>query len=640
MKTKLDRLLGGAGNIVTKLQESFCSVKRQKIPVLVLFAIGLLLVYWKVGSNDFINLDTPAYVLENPHVNTGLSLANIKWAFFSTHEGNWHPITWVSHMVDVHIFGLKSGPHHLINLLIHIINSVLVVYFFWKTTKTTWPSVLIGALFAFHPLRVESVAWVAERKDVLSCLFWNLTLISYSRFTERPVFVRYCVVLLAMGLGFMTKAMAVTIPFVMLLLDLWPLDRVRSYGLINKKKGLMIIPWRLVIEKWPFFLLSFMVSIITYYVQDKTGAVGSIDVVPFTERIANALVVYVLYLWKTIWPFNLAVFYPLRDWAAWQVISSLMFLLTVSFLVFKFSVKHKWLVTGWLWYLGSLVPVIGLVQVGSQSMADRYTYIPLIGIYIVFAWSLKELVENSLYLKRYIVTIIVIVMVLLAIRTQNQVSYWKNSVTLYTHALEVTENNPLANYNLGIFLHNHGSISEAAPYLSAALQINPSRALYWFGRGLNYDARGNIYQAEVHYEQALRLDAEHRFSNRLYYYLGVIKLKQGHWDGAEKYLKKSLDFDPNNNSAFFMLGNVMMAQNRLDDAYGYYSEAVKLDPGDAYSVCGLGDVSFHLGHFQEAKGYFEKALMLAPNDQYVRDRYNYIMQTISDENSQKNESNK
>ena len=359
--------------------------------------VSILAVHWQVKDHEFIDYDDNVYITDNPQVQLGFSSKTLKWAFTTTHAGNWHPLTWLSHMMDCRLFGLNPSGHHLTSVFLHIINSILLFFALQWATSTIWPSALVACLFALHPLHVESVAWVAERKDVLSTFFWLLTMLAYIGYAKRPSKSSYLLVLFLFTLGLTAKPMLVTLPFLLLLLDYWPLDRFqlgRDFGSAGNKSTRSLEPStkklppsRLIVEKLPMFMLSGIFSVIALWAQEKAGAMSGMEIVPFKWRIANALVSYVSYIGKMIWPRGLAVFYPhpQDSLPIWQAVSAGLLLLILSTLVVRLAARYKYGLVGWLWYLGTLVPVIGLVQVGEQTRADRYTYVPLIGLYIIIA---------------------------------------------------------------------------------------------------------------------------------------------------------------------------------------------------------------------------------------------------------------
>ncbi len=389
--------------------EDEAPIMRREILICLFLVLATLTVYWQVGNYEFVNFDDDKYIIENFHVQKGLTRDSVIWAFTATHVSNWHPLTWLSHMLDFQLYGLNPSGHHLTNVFFHLVNTLLLFLVLKLMTGALWRSGLVAALFAVHPLHVESVVWVAERKDVLSTLFWMLTLWAYLGYTKRPGVKRYLVILLAFALGLMAKPMLVTLPFVLLLLDYWPLKRIElgqsAIGLpaasqpstIANKPGAQA--FRLLLEKTPMFVLAAVSSVVTFIVQKSGGAVGALETYPFKIRMANALLSYVIYLKKMIWPQNLAVFYPHpgQSLPMWQAAGAGLLLVVVSIAVIRAGRRYPYLPVGWLWYVGTLVPVIGLVQVGDQAMADRYTYVSLIGLFIVVAWGVPDVARSWRY---------------------------------------------------------------------------------------------------------------------------------------------------------------------------------------------------------------------------------------------------
>ncbi len=444
--------------------------KKRLLIISLLLIIATFMAFWQVTHCDFINFDDPEYVTDNRHVQDGLTVEGILWAFTTGHAANWHPLTWISHMVDVQLFGLQPGWHHLTNLLFHLANTLLLFLVLNRMTKALWQSAFVAALFALHPLHVESVAWVAERKDVLSTFFWMLTMGMYVSYVARPGLTRYLTLLLCFALGLMAKPMLVTLPFVLLLLDYWPLQRleqkkppqeVRKPLSKDKKRTPPVKApvqpvdhWPLIrpllTEKIPLFVLAVLSSIVTYLVQHHGGAVESLEAFPPSARVANAFVSYSTYMVKMLWPTNLAVFYPHpRWWPLWQVLGSVVLLIAITVLAIRGAKKRPYAAVGWLWYVGTLVPVIGVVQVGSQAMADRYTYIPLVGLFIIVAWAVPELLKKWPYRKEALIVLSALCLLCLFLVTWRQVGYWRNSIALYDHALEVTDANSLIHNNRG-----------------------------------------------------------------------------------------------------------------------------------------------------------------------------------------------
>jgi hypothetical protein len=439
-------------------------VKKTLVPsIYFALAASTLLVFWQVRSHDFVFADDTAYITNNPHVQNGITFTSVVWAFTTGHAANWHPITWLSHMLDCQLFGMNAGGHHLVSLFFHIASTLLLFALLKKITARVWPSFFVAAAFALHPAHIGSVAWAAERKDVLSTLFFILTLLAYTSYTQRQTKLRYILVFLSYAMGLMAKPMLVTLPFVLLLLDYWPLGRFepgvgsnksghRNRGAVESRKS----PGYLVLEKLPLFALSACSSVLTFYVQKITGAVVKPDILTFDVRFCNAMISYGKYIVKFFWPSKLSFLYPyphlpLPDW---QVVASILLLVSISVLVFRFR-RQKYLTVGWLWFLGMLVPVIGFVQVGVQAMADRYTYVSYIGLFIMVAWGMSDLVAKRRYGRVALGSAMFILIAAMGTSTYFQLGCWKDSISLSSHAAEVTQDkliSYLARNNLAWFL--------------------------------------------------------------------------------------------------------------------------------------------------------------------------------------------
>jgi tetratricopeptide (TPR) repeat protein len=482
--------------------------------------------FGRLAGNDFINFDDPGYITENYHVQSGINLQNIKWASSAVVMSNWHPLTWLSHTLDWSLFGANASGHHLVSLLLQI-GAVLFLFFFLnKTTNNLWPAAFAAALFALHPLRVESVAWAAERKDVLSMFFGMACLYTYAFYTENYKLSRYFLCLILFALSLMSKPMLVTLPFILLLLDYWPLGRWQKAldepgKMLNLVRGLI---W----EKIPFICLTIVSSIVTLWVQNKGGAVSSADILPFVTRVANAIVSYVAYLEKTFWPVNLAVFYPYEfHLSLWKVTISGMILILITLAVLYYIRKLPFLFVGWFWYLGTLIPVIGLVQVGQQTMADRFTYLPSIGIAIMLAWGIPLLFNREDIRRMVLFPAAMALLIILSVLTWQQCGYWKNSITLYNHALQVTKDNVLAHNNLGFALFAEGKIEEAIDNYNKVLRITQGDVQSYTHRGVAYAALGQYQRAIEDFNQVIRLKPDYAFAynNRggVYFLQGSIK---------------------------------------------------------------------------------------------------------------------
>jgi len=597
-------------------------MQTNRLPRLVylLLIFATLVVFHRLPTHDFINLDDNLLVYENPHVLAGFTKEGVIWAFTEFHAEYWHPVTWLSHMLDCQLFGLRPGLHHLSSLLFHLANCVLLLLILRKMTGSLWRSAFVAALFAMHPLHVESVAWVAERKDVLSAFFWFLTIWAYARYAEQPGLKRYLLVLLFFGLGLMAKPMVVTLPFVLLLLDYWPLGRLQLHTVRTVSD--FDIPtssfFHLVREKIPLFVLTAVTIVATVVVQEKVGALKSLEAFPLTTRIANALVSYTGYIAKMIWPHNLAVYYPHPGTIpGWQVAGSGLLLLCVSVMVIKAARNRPYLAVGWLWYLGTLVPVIGLVQVGSQAMADRYTYLSLVGLFIMIAWGVPSLLAGWHHKRNVLVISATVLLLGCVVGTWGQVRHWKNSVTLFQHTLKGTTNNHFAHNNLGVALATRGRLAEAIYHYFQALRINPDTAEVHNNLGNALTAQGSVDRAMSHYYQALKIDSNNA---RTYNNLGNLLANQGKTEEAVNHYTEALRLEPSYAGAHYNLGNVLAEQGRTEEAINHFTEALRIMPYWAGVHNNLGVVLENRGRLEEAIDHYQEALRLNPD--YAKARNN------------------
>lgn len=497
-----------------------------------------LLTFWQVQENDFINFDDPSYVTANPHVNTGLTIQNILWAFSSSHASNWHPLTWISHMIDYNLYGLNPRGHHLNNLLFHIINTLLLFIVFNRMTNALWKSAFVAALFAVHPLHVEPVAWISSRKDLLSTLFWILTIWAYTSYAQRSNLKMYMIAILFFSMGLMSKPMVVTLPLILLLLDYWPLYRFNPGGIkdsslpennrttdSNREQPVS----RLILEKLPFFLLSAASCIITYLAQKHGGATVSIGFLPLMTRIENAFHSYLAYIMKAFWPGQLAVHYsyPVDEVSIWHLITPLIFLTCISvFIIYKIR-SHRYLAVGWFWYIIALLPVIGIIQVGSQTMADRYTYIPLIGIFIMLTWGLSRLVNN----KAVLIILAAATVLAFSIVSWIQTNHWKNSITLFEHTLAVDSDNPMIHNNLGVSYTAVGGYDQAIIHYKEATRLRPDYGDAYFNLGLALFRTGQYADATAQFRKSLAIDPD---SLKSHLYLGLASVEAGDRESALK----------------------------------------------------------------------------------------------------------
>jgi protein O-mannosyl-transferase len=511
------------------------------IGICVILAGLTWLVFGQTLWNDFINYDDPRYVYENTKITGGLTISGIAWAFTHIHSMNWHPLTTISHMLDCQLYGLNAGWHHFTNVLLHTLAAILLFLALQQMTNAVWRSAFVAAVFAIHPLRVESVAWVAERKDVLSGVCFMLTLLAYVYYTRAPSLSRYLAVALVFALGLMSKPMLVTLPFVLLVLDYWPLRRIGGRGSGAGRQ--LLIP---VLEKIPLIALSAVSSVVTFLVQK--GAVGWTEDLPILERINNAAVSYVLYIWQMFWPMNLAVFYPHPEnrLPLWEIISSLLLLICITTVAITLRKKRPYLITGWLWYLGMLVPVIGLVQVGWQGRADRYTYLPQIGLYIAITWAVADLTSLWRRQRTILSAAAILVIGALSLCAWVQTSYWRDSETLFRHALAVTANNDVAENNLGIVFLRQGKVNEAISLLQTAVDLRPDNSPAHENLAKALLQKGQVADALIHYRKLLELQPDNIEVHNI---VGTVLIQQGRvGDGVEEW-QKVLAVQPDNGNA-------------------------------------------------------------------------------------------
>ena len=510
-----------------------------------------LIVYWPVSQHEFVNYDDSLFVSGNPHIRDGFTWEGLQWAFSTGlvtnyHREFWIPVTYISHMLTIELFGMDPSGHHLINVGFHIANVVVLFLLLRRLTGALWCSALVAALFAVHPLHVESVAWVTERKDVLSTLFWLLTLWAYVRYTEHRSLHRYLLVVLALVLGLMAKPMLVTLPLVLLLLDYWPLGRVTLGGL--DKRTRFAVGWKLVWEKLPLFVLVASFSVLTYFVQGQWGQERAVEWFPFWVRAENALVSYVSYIGKMFWPRGLAVFYPHpgRTLPLWQVVGAVVVLVSVSLLVIRVRQSRPYLVVGWLWYLVTLVPVIGFIQIGGQALADRFTYVPLIGVFIMMVWGIDGLTAGWSSRRVVLACSAGLIILVLSLATRIQVGYWRNSLTLSERALRVTSNNGFAHNNLGTELKNLGRDDEAVTHFREALLIWPHHLAARFNLALTLAHQDQLNAAIWHFSQVLQVKPD---DVEAHYNIGVAYARQGQTEQARAHFSEALRIDPGYNPA-------------------------------------------------------------------------------------------
>jgi len=562
------------------------TVAPRTVAIAIFLSISVLtsLVYFQTFGYGYVYYDDDRYVYDNPMVKAGISGQSLAWAFTTFYFANWHPLTWISYLLDYQLFGLNAGAEHAVNVVLHLGAITFLFLALLVMTRQPFRSGLVAAIFALHPLHVESVAWIAERKDVLSTFFQMLTLLLYARYAEKPVLKRYAAMALAFALSLLAKPMAVTLPLVLLLLDVWPLHRVKFETWREN------LP-RLLLEKTPLLAMSAIASVLTFMAQRSGGAVVSLVGMPFSERLANALTAYVGYIGKTFWPVDLAVLYPLRTATPASVAAAILILIAITALAVATFQSRPYFLTGWLWYLGMLVPVIGLVQVGRQSMADRYTYMPLVGLSIALVWLLAEEVERRPSLRQAAAAVAFLVLAILAVGAYHQAGFWKDSETLFRHTLAVTRDNSIIENNLGVVIQREGRLDEAGALYRQALAVAPDYT----------EAQTN---------------------------LGVVLAGQGKHDEAIKLYRQALTTDPNYADAHANLGHEHLMRGQVAEAFAQLSEALRIKPDSAEPQADMGFALAAEGRFEEARQHLQESVRLQPNKAETQSNFCFVLQRL------------
>ena len=590
-------------------------------PLAIALMITSIAVYAPVLWHPFVNYDDQAYVVENEHIHSGITPPTLKWALVSMEESNWHPLTWLSHALDWQLFGANASGHHAVNVVLHGLNAGLLFLLLVWATRARWRSLLVATLFAIHPLNVESVAWVAERKNVLSMFCLLLTLVAYGWYARKPGVVRYLSVVVLFAAGLAAKPMIVTLPFALLLLDYWPLTRVGWTFGAHREEGFGRVLWqRALVEKFPLIALSVASSLITLRAQKQSMA--AMEVLPISYRIANSAYAYVMYLWKAVWPARLAVFYPYEGdrLKGWVVGLCLLLLCMISALAWRQRRSHPYLIVGWLWFLGNLVPVIGLVQVGDQEMADRYAYLPLIGIFVMAVWGgvrLLRIVELHLSKPRIAARVaasgMAVLLVLLSLRTVGQIAVWRSSHDLWAHALAVTSENYLAEDYMGTDLlvqayeaTGQRYSDEAAVHFRNAERTNPHDAISHLNIGADLHERGQLQAAIVEYTQVLRYTRDEHLLAKAYIGLGAAYGSLHQFDLAKESYRAATRLEPDNRTLFMKIGELAMTERTLE-----LQKETALHPS-AQSYLALAELQQSTGKTNEALVSYEQALKLDP----------------------------
>ena len=575
-------------------------------------AVATLAVYGQVTSHQFISLDDDVYIRDNPMVAGGLTLRGIAWAFTTFQDSNWHPLTWLSHMVDSEIFGLSAGGPLLVNVLIHVSNALLLFLFLKRVTGASWRSAIVAALFALHPLHVESVAWAVERKDTLSTFFGLLSLLAYVRYAEAASSKQYALVALWLGLGLMAKPMLVTWPFVLLLLDYWPLRRLDWQPADGIKRfGKAWVP--LIREKLPLFCLVAASMIVTYLAQLYGGTVRALVDASFPWRVANSLASYAKYVLLTVWPSGLGVYYPLSPTGVpvWQLAAAVVLLLAITTVALREARKRPYLITGWLWFLATLVPVIGLVQVGvGPAMADRYHYIPSIGLFIAIIFGLADLAIAWHIGRVSLAVVSTAVLFAFGSLTALQVSRWHDSMTLFERTLSVTSDNLVIHYNFGHFLGQQGKYDEAVSHFAEALRIKPDFFDALINMGTSLMEQGRSAEAISYYHRALDVEPGNA---KAHMQLALALIKQDKGDDALQQTYAALELAPNDADIRTNLGLMLARRNKLSEAAAQLNEALRLNPNSAEAHNNLGLVLLMAGQPEKSLPHFSAALRLKPD---------------------------
>jgi tetratricopeptide (TPR) repeat protein len=587
--------------------------KKKLLLISVLLVVSTLIAYEPIRHNGFIGYDDPKYITQNPNVSSGITQQSVIWGFTKLYSANWHPLTWVSHMLDCQLFGLNPFWHHLVSLLFHIANALLLFWILTNITGAIWPSAFVAAVFALHPLQVESVAWAAERKTVLGGLFWMLTMLAYVRYARQPNFKRYMLVMLAFAMGLMSKPMVVTLPFILLLLDYWPLNRFGNSKLVRRSfGGGGFSTLNLLLEKIPLFVLSAMSCIMTLIAQHSGGAITTLEKIPFEHRIANMFVSYISYIGKMIAPSRLAVLYPLplANFPVAKAVVCALLLFLITAIGIYIGRRKRYAAVGWLWYVGTLVPMIGLVQVGMQAMANRHMYISILGLLTIVAWAVNDLVANRPRWKVVAVVLSAVALSSIVTLTRMQVKHWQDSLTLFEYTLNVTGDNAPAENNYGCALSEAGRLDEAASHLSNAVRLLPTFA----------EARDNLYKVLLRqgkFDEAVvclnELIRRKQVSAEAYYNLAIVLSMQKKYDEAIKWFAETLGLDPNYPDAHRKMGAALLATGRTNEAIAYLNEALRRSPDQPEACANLGIAYAQVKKYEPAIQNLTKAVKLKYN---------------------------
>ncbi len=593
---------------------------RWQVPGVCIFLAAVIwTVFGQTLGHEFVGFDDDLYVNDNPLVQKGLTWEGFRWALTYGQIGHWHPLTWLSHMLDCQLYGLRAGGHHLTSVLLHGVAAILLFLVLRRMTGFLWRSAFVAAVFAIHPLRAESVAWVAERKDVLSAVFFMLTIGAYVRYVHRPSSkIRYSAVMLCFALGLLSKNMLMTMPFVLLLLDYWPLNRLSSFT--------PQVLLRRVAEKIPLCILTVGSCVATALVPEKITA----DQLSFGLRMENAVVSYVIYLWQMIHPLGLACLYPsqVNYPPLWQVAGALGLLLAITGAAWAFRRTHPWFVVGWLWYVGMMIPVIGIVQISLYAAhADRYTYLPQIGLYLLLTWTAGELCAGWRHGRAVLGGLATVILAALIFCARTQVSYWRNAELLWTHTLACTSDNYVAHNNLGNTLLQQGKVDEAITHFQESLQIKPDYAGACYNLGNALFQKGNVDEAIIQYQKAVQINPDNAAAHNN---LGYVLLQQGKVDEAIAHFQEALQIKPDYAGACYNLGHALRQKGKVDEAIIQYQKALQIKPDYAEAWYNLGNALLQQGKVDEAIAHYQQALQIKPDFPEVLKNLAWLLATCPD----------
>jgi tetratricopeptide (TPR) repeat protein len=604
----------------------FQSPEQRRVVLALLLALLTLFLYNPVANHGFVNFDDPGYVTGNRHIQAGLSWSTLRWAFASTDQANWHPLTWLSHALDYQLFHLKAAGHHYDNLLLHAACVILLFLFLESVTGLAARSAVVAGLFAVHPINVESVAWISERKNVLCTVFFLLGLYTYAWYASRPGGKRYLAVIALFALGLMSKPMVITFPLVLLLLDYWPLQRmnfVRAVGDDTQSRYAMRPLKDLILEKVPMLALSAASAVLTMVAQKGGGAVR--DQYSFSLRAANAIVAYARYIGKAVWPSDLAAIYPFprAGLPVWEVLLSTGVLVSLTVAVLT-RARKSYLTVGWFWFLGTLVPVIGLVQVGEQAMADRYAYIPFIGLFVAAVWGIADWAASRKISATYLMIGALLAIGSFAAVAHVQMQYWQNSLVLWTHTLQVTDRNFVAEDNLGAELINMGKIEEARAHFQTATEINPQDGFSQINLGVCEKRMGNTKAAVEHYKEALRISSAPTLRATAHNNLASVYRLEKNYPAAQQNYTAALKINPGNPMTLIGLGLIAQKKEDLEGATEYYSRAAAASPSDIADLL-LAQALQKSGRAADSAAAFEQAKRTSPNLDFAQEEVKRLL---------------